>query len=189
MTHGITAPTSTKRPATPLPDDIPVDSTPSGFDVVPGESSLREPTRIDFLAHPWAMSLSHSHHFQLVFLPGHIVGAMIGRTCMTICPSGFAINNNLITVMYTDKFGRPQTESVLCRHLAPYLPQKRNVNVVLLSGPKMGDVCHVNKAKRVARIYDLTTLRQERLNKQDMGNCCGVEAHANSCRCSTFPSL
>ena len=107
------------------------------------------------------MSLSHSHHFQLIFLPGHIVGAMIGRTCMTICPSGFAINNNLITVMYTDKFGRPQTESVLCRHLAPYLPQKRNVNVVLLSGPKMGDVCHVNKAKRVARIYNLTTLQQE----------------------------
>ena len=53
----------------------------------------------------------------------------------------------------------------------------------------MGDVCHVNKAKRVAHIYDLTTLQQERLNKQDMGNCCGVEVHANSCQYSTFPSL
>ena len=165
-----------------------MDSTPSGFDVVPGETSLRDPTSIDFLAQPWAMSLSHLHHFQLIFLPGHVVGAMIDRTCMTVCPSGFAINNDRITVMYTDKFGKPNTEFVLCRHLAPYLPQKRNVKVVLLRGPKMGAICDVKKAKRVECIYDLT-IQQEQLKKQEMKNCCGVVPHANDCRCSIFPPL
>jgi len=187
MTYGIKASTSAEHSATPPPDDIPMETTPSGFDVVPGEASLREPTPIDFLMEPWAMSLSRSHHFQLIFLPGHIVGAMIDRTCTTICPSGFAVNNDKITVMYTDKFGRPHTESVLCRHLAPYSPQKRNVNVVILRGPKMGDICHVKKAKRVERIYDLETPQREQLKKQEMKNCCGVEAHVNDCRCSTFP--
>ena len=100
--------------------------------LITGEMSLRDPTPVDFLAQPWVMSLSHLHHFQLIFLPGHIVGAMIDHTCMTVCPSGFAINNDRITVMYTDKFGKPNTESVLCHHLALYLPQKCNVNIILL---------------------------------------------------------
>ena len=187
ITHGINASTSTEHPATPPPDDIPVDSTPSGFDVVPGKTSLRDPTPVDFLAQPWAMSLSHLHRFQLIFLPGHIVSAMIDCMCMTICPSGFAINNDRITVMYTDKFGKPNTESILCCHLAPYLLQKHNVNVVLLRGLKMGNICHVKKAKRVEHIYDLTTLQQEQLKRVEMKNCCGVKAHAlNNCHCSTF---
>ena len=99
------ASTSAEHPATPPLDDIPMETTLLGFDIVPGETSLREPTPIDFLAEPWAMSLLCSHHFQLIFLPGHNVGAMIDCMCATICPSGFAINNNKITVMYTNKFG------------------------------------------------------------------------------------
>ena len=187
ITPGINASTSTEHPATSPPDDIPVDSTLSGFDVVPSETSLRDPTPVDFLVQPWVMSLSHSHHFQLIFLPGHIVSAMIDHTCMTVCPSGFAINNDRITVMYTDKFGKPNTESVLCCHLAPYLPQKHNVNVVLLRGLKMGKVCHVKKAKRVEHIYDLMTLQQEQLKRVEMKNFCGVKVHAlNDCHCSTF---
>ena len=39
ITHGINASTSTEHPATPPPDDIPVDSTPSGFDIVPGDNA------------------------------------------------------------------------------------------------------------------------------------------------------
>lgn len=163
--------------------------TMSGFDVVPGEASIREPTPIDFLADPWAKSFSLSHHFQLIFLPGHDVAAMIDRTCMTVCPSGFVTDNDRITVMYTDKFGRRHTECVLCRHLAPYLPQKRNVNVVLLLGPKVGEVCHVKTAKRVQRTYDLTTSQQEQLKTQEMKSCCGVEVHIDGCRCIGFPSL
>ena len=159
ITHGINALTSAEHPATPPPDDTPVDSTPSGFDVVPSEMSLRDPTPVDFLVQPWAMSLSHSHHFQLIFLPSHVVGAMIDCTCMTVCPSGFAINNDRITIMYTNKFGKPNTESILCRYLAPYLPQKHNVNIILLRGLKMGNIWHVKKAKRVERIYDLMTLQ------------------------------
>ena len=127
------------------------------------------------------MSLLHSHHFQLVFLPGHIVGAVIDCICMTISPSGFAINNDQITVMYTDKCGQPHTESVLCCHLALYSLQKHNVNVVLLRGPKIGNVCHVKKAKRVECIYDLETPQQEQLKKQEMKDCCGVEVHVNNC--------
>ena len=189
ITHGINALTSTEHPATPPPNDIPVDSTLSGFDVVLGETSLRDPTPVDFLVQPWAMSLSHLHHFWLIFLLSHIVSAMIDHTWMTVCPSGFAINNDRITVMYTNKFGKPNTESILCRHLALYLPQKCNVNVnvILLRGLKMGNVCHVKKAKRVEHIYDLTTLQQEQLKRVEMKNCCGVKAHAlNDCHCSTF---
>ena len=155
--------------------------------LITGEMSLRDPTTVDFLARPWVMSLSHLHHFQLIFLPGHIVSAMIDHTCMTVCPSGFAINNDRITVMYTDKFGKPNTESVLCHHLALYLPQKCNVNIILLRGLKMGNICHVKKAKRVEHIYNLMTLQQEQLKRVEMKNCCGVKAHAlNDCHCSTF---
>ena len=128
ITHTInisTALTFTERFTTPLPDDIPTESTPSGFDVVPGETSFsREPTAIDFLAEAWAKSLSLSHHFWLVFLTGHIDSAMIGHTCMTICPSGFATINDKITIMYTNKFGWPHTESILCHHLALHSPKK-----------------------------------------------------------------
>ena len=115
---GINVSTSTRCSATPLPNDIPVETTPSAFDIVPGEMSLREPTPIDFLAESWAKSLSHLHHFQLIFLPSHVVSTMIDCTCITMCPSNFAINNNWITIMYTDKFGCPHTKSIQCCHLA-----------------------------------------------------------------------
>ena len=90
--------------------------------------------------------------------------------------------------MYTDKFGKPNTKSVLCHHLALYLPQKHNVKVVLLRGPKMGAICDVKKDKRVECIYNLMT-QLEQLKKQEMKNCCGVVSHANDCRCSIFPPL
>ena len=74
----------------------------------------------------------------------------------------------------------------LCHHLALYSPQKWNVNVVLLRGPKMGNICHIKKAKRVESIYDLETPQQEQLKKQEMKDYCGVEVHINKC---AFPSL
>ena len=185
-----TAPTFTEHFTTPLPDDIPVESTPSGFDVVPGETSFsREATVIDFLVEAWAKLLLLSHHFWLVFLPGQIVGTMIGCTCMTICPSSFATINDKITIMYTNKFGQPHTESILCHHLAPHSPKKRNVNIVILRGSKAGVICHVKKAESVKHTYNLTTPQQEQLKKQEMKDCCGVEAHANDCQCSIFHPL
>ena len=193
ITHTInisTALTFTEHFTTPLPDDIPTESTPSGFDVVPGETSFsREPTAIDFLAEAWAKSLSLSHHFWLVFLTGHIDSAMIGHTCMTICPSGFATINNKITVMYTNKFGQPHTESILCRHLAPHSLKKCNVNIIILRGSKVGVICHVKKAESVKHTYNLMTPQQEQLKKQEMKDHCGVEAHANNCQCSIFCPL
>ena len=98
MTLATTASTSTTRASTPLPDDTPTEMILSGFDMVPGETSVRAPTQIDFLAEPWAMSLSHTNHFQLVFLLGHIVGSMVDRQCMTLCPSQFSLENDHITI-------------------------------------------------------------------------------------------
>ena len=71
MTLATTASTSTARASiplpthalTPLPDDTPMEMISSRFDVVPGETSVRAPTQIDFLAEPWVMSLSHTNHF------------------------------------------------------------------------------------------------------------------------------
>ena len=77
MTLATTASTSTACALTPLPDDTPMEMISSRFNVVPGETSVRAPTQIDFLVEPWAMSLSHTNHFQLVFLLGHIVSSMI----------------------------------------------------------------------------------------------------------------
>ena len=184
-----TASTSTARMATPLPDDTPMDTVPSGFDVVPGETSVRNPTKIDFLAEPWAMSLSHTNHFQLVFLPGHIVGSMVDRQCMTLCPSQFSFLNDHITVQYVDRKNAKHTESVLCQYLAPYSPQKGGGSVVFIKGARAGLVCSVKKAKRTEGTLDLVSIEQELIRKQDRHICCGVEAHVESCCCITFPPL
>lgn len=189
MTIATAPSTPTTRTATPPPNDT-TDITSSGFDVVAGESSIREPTRIDFLAEAWATSLSRSHHFQLTFLPGHIVGSMVDRQCMTVCPSDFSFDSEHITVKYTDRKNDKHHESVLCRYLAPFSPQKCGGNVVFIEGSRSGVVCGVKKAKRAGGTLDLVTTEQELIRKQDRHICCGVEAHVeSSCRCITFPDL
>ena len=188
MTVTTTPSVSTTRAVT-LHNDTATETAPSDFDVVPGESSIREPTRIDFLAKVWATSLSHSHHFHLKFLPGHIVGSMVDCQCMTICPSGFSFGNDRITVKYTDRKNNKHTESVLCRNLAPFSPQKGGGFIMFTKGERAGIVCSVKKAKRSEGTLDLVNMEQEMIRKQDRHICCSVEAHAESCRCSTFPPL
>ena len=53
----------------------------------------------------------------------------------------------------------------------------------------MGVIFHVKKAESVKHTYDLTTPQQEQLKKQEMKDCCGVEAYANDCQCSIFHPL
>lgn len=177
------------RTPTPPPDDILPETAPSGFVVDAGESSIREPTGIDFLAEAWAMQMSDSHHFQLTFLPGYIVGSMVDRQCMTVCPSGFSLGGDRITVKYTDRKNDKHTESVLCRYLGPFGPQKSGGKVVFTQGARVGEVCGVKKANRAAGTLDLITTRQEIIKKQARRICCGVEVHCDgSCRCINFPN-
>ena len=68
------------------------------------------------------MSLSHMNHFQLVFLPGNIVSSMVNSQCMMLCPSQFSLENDHITVQYTDCKNAKHTESIFCQHLALYSP-------------------------------------------------------------------
>ena len=146
MTVTTTPSASTAHVVTPLPDDTATETAPSGFDVVPGESSIREPTQIDFLVKAWATSLSRSHHFHLKFLPGHIVSSMVNRQCMTICPSGFSFSNDRITVKYTDQKNNKHTESILCQNLAPFSPQKGGGFIMFTEGERAGTVCSALKA-------------------------------------------
>ena len=135
------------------------------------------------------MSLSHTNYFQLVFLPGHIVGSMVDHQCMTLCPSQFSLENDRITVQYTDRKNAKHTESIFCRHLAPYSPQKGGGSVVFIRGARAGLVCSVKKAKCAEGTLDLVTTEQELILKQDRHICCGVELHVESCHCNTFLPL
>lgn len=189
MTVTTTPSASTTHAVTPLPNDTATETALSGFDVVPGESSIREPTQIDFLAKAWATLLSHSHHFHLKFLPGHIISSMVDRQCMTICPSGFPFSNDCITVKYMDWKNDKHTESILCRNLAPFSPQKGGGFIVFTEGERAGIVCSVKKAKCSEGMLDLVNMEQEMIRKQDRHICCSVEVHAESCRCSTFLPL
>ena len=184
-----TASMSTTHMVTPLSDDTPMDMVPSGFDVVPGETSVQNPTKIDFLAEPRAMSLSHTNHFQLVFLPGHIVSSMVDCQCTMLCPSQFSFLNDHIMVQYVDRKNAKHTESVLCRYLAPYSPQKGGGSVMFIKGARAGLVCSVKKAKRTEGTLDLVSIEQELIRKQDRHICCGVEVHVESCHCITFLPL
>lgn len=189
MTLPIAPKPTARRPTTPTYVEPTRDAVVSGLDVVPGESTAREPTQIDFLAEPWAASLSRTNHFLLIFLPGHTVGSMVDRQCMTLCPSQFSLQNDRIAVQYVDRKHTKHTESVRCQHLAPYSPQKGGGSVVFIKGARTGSVCSVKKAKRVEGTLDLVTIEQDHISKEDRHNCCGIEAHVDPCRCSTFPPL
>ena len=189
MTLTTTASMSPAHASTPLPNNTPIEIVSSGFDVVVGKTSVQAPTQIDFLVEPWAMSLSHTIHFHLVFLPGHIVSSMVDRQCMTLCPSQFSFENDRIIVQYTDRKNAKHTESVLCRYLAPYSPQKGGGRVVFIEGARTGSICNVKKAKHAEGTLDLVTSKQELIVKQDRRTCCGVEAHIELCRCTTFLPL
>lgn len=184
-----TARMPTPRMSTPPFQEPPRDAATPPFDVVASGPTIREPTKIDFLAEPWATSLSRTHHFYLYFLPGHIVASMVDRQCTTICPSQFSFENDRITVQYVDRKNAKHTESVLCQYLAPHSPQKGGGSVVFIEGARAGLVCSVKKAKRVDGTLDLVSIEEELIKKQNRLVCCGVEAHAEPCRCSTFPPL
>ena len=175
--------------ATPLPDDTPVETVPSGFNVVPGETSVWEPMQINFLAELWVMLLSHMHYFQLVFLPGHIVSSMVDHQCMMLCPSQFSLTNDCITVQYMDRKNAKHTESILCQYLVPHSPQKGGGSVVFIKGARAGSVFSVKKAKHAQGTLDLITIEQELIRGQDIHICCSVERHVESCCCITFPPL
>ena len=134
--------------------------------------------QIDFLAQPWAMSLSHMHHFQLVFLLRHIVSSMVNCQCMMLCPSQFSLTNDHITIQYTDCKNAKHTESILCRYLVLYSPQKGGGSVMFIKGARAGSVCSVKKAKRAQGTLDLITIKQELIRGQDRqyllqcGNTC-----------------
>ena len=135
------------------------------------------------------MLLSHMHHFQLVFLPGHIVGSMVNRQCMMLCPSQFSLTNDHITIQYTDRKNAKHTKSVLCQYLVLYSPQKGCGSVMFIKGAMAGSVCSVKKAKHAQGTLDLVTIKQELIRGQDRYICCGVEMHVELCHCITFPPL
>lgn len=175
------------RSATPLPTEPPVESAaPSVFDVIPGEASERSSTAIDFLAQPWVATLSQSHHFQFTFLPGHPVGPLVDRQCMTVRPSDFSLIKETITVMFTDKNARNHIDTVLCRHLTRFTPKKSRVYVVVLHGPRMGQVCEVKKVHRSKQIYGLK-LEQGGEFQESWLNCCAVQPHEDGkCLCVKY---
>ena len=127
------------------------------------------------------ISLSHTNHFQLVFLPGHIVGSMVNHQSMTLCPSQFSFENDCITIQYMDCKNTKHTESVLCQHLALYSPQEEGGSVMFIEGARAGLVCSVKKAKCAEGMLDLVIIEWELIMKQDRHICCGVEAHVALC--------
>ena len=121
--------------ATPLPIDPPVGSAAtSGFDVIPGEASKCLPTAINFLAQSW--------------LPGHPVSSLVDHQCMTVCPLDFSLIKETITVMFSNKNAHKHIDTALCRHLTCFTPKKSQVYVAVLRGPRMGQVCKIDKVYR-----------------------------------------
>ena len=114
------------------------------------------------------------------------MGSMVNRQCMMLCPSQFSLENDRITIQYTDRKNTKHKESVFCQHLALYSPQKGGGSVVFIGGARAGLVCSVKKAKHAEGTLDLVTTEQELILKQDRHICCGVEPHVESCHCNTF---
>ena len=175
------------RSVTPLPTDTPVGSAAtSGFDVIPGEASERSPTTINFLTQPWAATLSQSHHFQFTFLPRHPVGSLVDRQCMTVRPSDFSLVKETITVMFSDKNANNHIDTVLCRNLTRFTPKKSQVFVVVLRGPRMGQVCNLKKVYRAKQMYSLKPEQGEEFEESWL-NCCAVQPHEDGkCPCAKY---
>ena len=114
---------------------------------------------------------------------------MVNRQCMMVCPSQFSFENDHITIQYMDHKDAKHTESIVCQHLVPYSPQKGGGSVMFIKGARAGVVCSVKKAKCTEGTLDLVTIKWELIMKEDRHICCGVEAHVELCRCSTFPPL
>ena len=62
--------------------------------------------------------------------------------CMMLCPSEFSFENDCITIQYTDYKNTKHTESVFCRNLALYSPQKGDGGVAFIKGVRAGWCCH-----------------------------------------------
>ena len=173
--------------ATPLPTDPPVGSAAtSGFNVILGEGSKSSPTAIDFLTQSWAVTLSQSHHFQFTLLPGHPIGYLVDHQCMTVHPLDFSLVKETITVMFSDKNAHKHINTALCQHLTCFTPKKSQVYVAVLRGPRMGQVCKMNKVYSAKQVYSLK-LEQGEEFKEDWLNCCTVQPHKDrKCPCAKY---
>ena len=175
------------RSTTPLPTDPPAGSAAtSGFDVIPGEASKCLPTTIDFLTQSWAVTLSQSHHFQFTFLPSHPISSLVDHQCMTVCPLDFSLVKETITVMFSNKNAHKHIDTALCRHLTCFTPKKSQVYVAVLRGPRMGQVCKINKVYRAKKVYSLK-LEQGEAFEEDWLNCCTIQPHEDrKCPCAKY---
>ena len=63
---------------------------------------------------------------------------MVNCQCMMLCLSEFSFESDCITIQYTDYKNTKHTESVFCRNLAPYSPQKGDGGVVFIKGVRAG---------------------------------------------------
>lgn len=174
------------RSTTPLPTDLPVEgATHSGFDVILGEASECSPTTIDFLTQPWVAVLSQSYHFQFTFIPGHPVSSMIDWQCMTVCPSGFSLLKETITVMFTNKNAHNHIDTALSRHLTCFTQRKSHVYVAVLCGPRIGQVYGIKKVNRAKKMYTLEPEEGEEFQESWL-NCCAVQPHEDRCYCAKY---
>ena len=73
--------------------------------------------------------------------------------------------------------------------LGTVFPSEGSGIVVFIEGARTGSICNVKKARCAEGTLDLVTSKQELIVKQDRHICCSVEAHVESCHCTTFPLL
>ena len=172
---------------TPLSTDTPAGSAAtSGFDVIPGEASECLPITIDFLAQPWAATLSQSHHFQFTFLSHHPISSLVDCQCMTIRPSNFSLVKETITDMFSDNTANNHINTVLCHNLTWFTPKKSQVFIVVLHGPRMGQVCNLKKVYRAKQMYSLKPEQGEEF-KESWLNCCAIQPHKDGkCPCAKY---
>ena len=173
--------------ATPLPTGPPVESAaPSVFNVILGEASECSPTTIDFLAQPWVAPLSQSHHFQLTCLPSHLISSLVDHQCMTVQPLDFSLIKENITIMFTDKNAYNHIDTALCHHLMHFTPKKSQAYIVILHGPRMGQICEVKKVYRSKQIYSLKLEQGEEFQESWL-NCCTLQPHEDGkCSCAKY---
>ena len=88
---------------------------PSGFDVIPGETS----DHIAFLSESWATNLSKHYHFRLAFTGSYYITSMINHTALKLIPICFEGKGDGIHLAFSNNHGRRKQETVGSHYLAP----------------------------------------------------------------------
>lgn len=164
---------------------------PSRFVTPPGS-----PMAVD---HPWKTTTAYDDHFlrsnvwdgltqqhvAVAFDDKFGGGEMMGRKGLTTYPLKFDDDwkPTAIKIFYTDKHGRPRQEMVPFDNLSRAEPQKRGVNVMVLSGLHVGQVAQVQTVSRKKRTAKLQ--RSGEMWDEEFGVLCVVEEHkVMDCACS-----